>query len=57
MYSFQSMSDYVKSTHRRVKARLYIYFAMKFNRNESPLEKSVVIRELKTRYMLLPGIK
>jgi hypothetical protein len=57
MYSFQSRSGYVKSTPRRVKARLYIYFTMKFNRNKSPREKIVVIRDFQTRYMLWLGIK
>jgi hypothetical protein len=39
MCSFQSKSDWLIFILRRVKARLYIQFAIKFNWNESPREK------------------
>jgi hypothetical protein len=39
MYSFQSKSDWIIFIPRYVKARLYIYFTIKFNQNESPREK------------------
>jgi hypothetical protein len=57
MYSFQSKPDSIIFIPRRVKARLYTYFTINFNRNETPGEKNVVIRDVKTRYMLWPGIK
>jgi hypothetical protein len=57
MYSFQSKSHWITFIPRRVKARLNILFAIKFNKNESPGEKNVVIRDFKTSYMPLTGIK
>jgi hypothetical protein len=56
MYSFQSKSDTILFIPRCVKSRLYISFTIKFNRNESPVEKNV-IHDLKMSYMLWPGIK
>jgi hypothetical protein len=38
MYSFQSKSDWIIVIPLRGKARLFIYFRIKFNRNESPSE-------------------
>jgi hypothetical protein len=38
MYSFQSKSDWIIFIPLRVKARLYIQFTIKLNRNESPRE-------------------
>jgi hypothetical protein len=57
MYSFQWKSDSIIFIPRRGKAGLYIYFSINFIRNESPGEVNVVIRDVKTRYMLFPGIK
>jgi hypothetical protein len=38
MYSFQTESDWIIFIPRRVKARLYIYFTIMFNRKESAYE-------------------
>jgi hypothetical protein len=38
IHSFQSKCDWMIFIPRRVKARLYIYFTIKFSRNESPRE-------------------
>jgi hypothetical protein len=38
MYSFLSKSDWIIFIPRRVKARLYIWLANKFNRNDTPRE-------------------
>jgi hypothetical protein len=38
MYSFQSNSDWIIFIPRRVKARIYIYYTINFNINESPRE-------------------
>jgi hypothetical protein len=40
----------------RVKARIQIYFTINFSINEPHAKQNDVIREIKSRYMLWPGI-
>jgi hypothetical protein len=57
MYSFQSKSDWIIFIPRRVKARLYICSSQLNLIGTNPHAKRYdVIHELKTRYMLWPGI-
>jgi hypothetical protein len=57
MYSFQSKCDSIIFIPRPDKARVYIWFTINFNRIDQQAIQSVVIRDVKTRYMLCPGIK
>jgi hypothetical protein len=58
IYSFQSKSDRIIFITRRVKARFYIYSLQLNSIRSNPLAKQNDVNgELKTRYMLRPGIK
>jgi hypothetical protein len=58
MYSFQSKSDSILIIPRRVEAIIYIYSSQLSSKGTNPQAKqNVVIRDLKTRYMLWPRIK
>jgi hypothetical protein len=58
MYLFQSKSDSIIFIPRRVEATIYIYTSQLSSIGTNPKAKqNVVIRDLKTRYMLWPGIK
>jgi hypothetical protein len=55
MFSFQSKSDFLNFVPNVFTLEIYIV-QIKFNRQESPRESNV-FRDLKTLYMLSPGIK
>jgi hypothetical protein len=57
-FSFISKSDLIIFIQRRVKAWLYIYSLQLISIGTNPQAKqNVFIRDVKTRYMLWPGIK
>jgi hypothetical protein len=57
MYSFKSKSDMKIFTPRHVSARLDIHFKISSIGTNRHAKQNVLIRDLKTRYMLLQGIK
>jgi hypothetical protein len=60
MYSFQLKSDWIMFNPRRVKDRLYIYiYSSKLNSigTNPHAKQDDVILEIKTSYMLWPGVK
>jgi hypothetical protein len=59
MYSFQSNSDWIIFIPRRVKARLYWIYSSQFSSigTNRYVKQTLVIRDLKARYIFWPGIK
>jgi hypothetical protein len=57
MYSFKTKSDWIIFIPRRVKVMLYLYFTIKFIRNESPREIKRCYSRIKNALYAVPGLK